>query len=391
MAAEDRRANRVAEVHRAVRPGLGLAAAFALVACVVAAVPHDTGTWLPLHLFLVGSLLSAICAAALLLAVTWSAGPAPPLTPVRVQQGLLTVGAAGVAASRELDWGSAALGITGTAVAAALVITAVLLVGIRRHAVTDRFHPAIDAYVVALGLAVAGSGLGVARGSGHGDFRVRDAHLVVNLLGVVGLVIAATLPYMVATQVRAKMAPRASTTAIRAVTSTMAVASLLAAAGLWADVDALAAAGFVLYALGIAATAALCPKPTPKNLRWAGPRIPQLAAGLLWWLGCCVALAVRTAQGFDPSTDLVLGLVIGGYGQILAGSLAYLGPVLRGGGHQRLGAGFTLTRAWPGLVAANVAAVGAVGGWAPVMATGIVVWIADAAVRTALLIAPARG
>ena len=391
MAAEDKRANRVAEVHRLVRPGLAIAAAFALAACVVAAVPHDTGTWLPLHLFWVGSLLSAICAAALLLGVTWSAAPAPALVPVRVQQMLLTAGAIGVALSRE--WGSSAvaLGVSGAAVAVALMITAVLLVGIRRHAVTNRFHPAIDAYVTALVLAVAGSGLGVARGSGHGDVGIRDAHLVVNLLGVVGLVIAATLPYMVATQVRAKMATRATTPAIRAVTSGMSIASVVAAIGLAIDSSALATVGLVIYALGIAATAALCPIPTTKNLRWAGPRIPQLAAGLLWWFGCCIAIAVRVAQGYDPPTSLVLGLVIGGYGQVLAGSLAYLGPVLRGGGHQRLTQGFTLTRAWPGLIAGNVAAVGAVGGWTVVTAIGIAAWIADAAVRTALLTAPRRG
>lgn len=51
--------------------------------------------------------------------------------------------------------------------------------------------------------------------------------------------------------------------------------------------------------------------------------------------------------------------MIGGYAQILVASLAYLGPVLRGGGHRRLTEGFAITGSWPSLAAGNIAAVGA--------------------------------
>ena len=44
-------------------------------------------------------------------------------------------------------------------------------------------------------------------------------------------------------------------------------------------------------------------------------------------------------------------LVLGGYVQILVASLAYLAPVLRGGGHVRLSAGFATTRSWLALTA----------------------------------------
>src|SRR3546814_14742063 len=53
----------------------------------------------------------------------------------------------------------------------------------------------------------------------------------------------------------------------------------------------------------------------------------------------------------------LLVLVVAGYGQILWGSLAYVVPMLRGGGHERLGEGFAVTRSWLGLGAAHAAGI----------------------------------
>jgi hypothetical protein len=80
-------------VHGQTRPTLALAAAFTLAAAVSAVVPHRTGAWLPLHLFLVGGLLAAVSGATQLLAVTWSAAVPPPAAPVRAQRALLAAGA----------------------------------------------------------------------------------------------------------------------------------------------------------------------------------------------------------------------------------------------------------------------------------------------------------
>ena len=99
---------------------------------------------------------------------------------------------------------------------------------------------------------------------------------------------------------------------------------------------------------------------------------------------------MTAGQGRAPSTGILLALVIGGYAQILAGSLAYLAPVLRGGGHRRLTAGFALTRSPLALVAANVAALGAVLDAEGVVTIAIVIWLADTLVRAGVLItAPA--
>jgi hypothetical protein len=74
-------------------------------------------------------------------------------------------------------------------------------------------------------------------------------------------------------------------------------------------------------------------------------------------------------------------LVVAGYAQILWGSLAYLLPMLRGGGHERLGAGFATTRSWLGLAAANIAGLAFVASAPTAGGVAIAVWLLDAGVR----------
>ena len=73
--------------------------------------------------------------------------------------------------------------------------------------------------------------------------------------------------------------------------------------------------------------------------------------------------------------------------QLLVASLSYLGPVLVGGGAERLAASFRLTRSWAGLVAGNVVALAACAMWAwPVYVVALVLWVVDASARAALLL-----
>src|SRR5690606_22474094 len=162
----------------------------------------------------------------------------------------------------------------------------------------------------ALAFGAIGIGLGVhlvTGGTGSAD--LRRAHLVANVLGLVGLVILATLPYFTATQVRSKVAPRATAARVRA----LVLASALAVAG-------------------------------------AGARLVHLLTGILWWAGATAGLAATVAWDLDDG-PVLRAMVVGGLAQILVASLAYLGPVLRGGGHESLGAGFALTRSWVGVAA----------------------------------------
>ncbi|HRD99680.1 MAG TPA: hypothetical protein PLV68_00175, partial [Ilumatobacteraceae bacterium] len=70
-------AGRVAQVHAQTRRGLVMTAAFVASTVVAGAAGIGDGWWLPLHLFVVGALLTAISAVTQMLAVTWSAAPAP--------------------------------------------------------------------------------------------------------------------------------------------------------------------------------------------------------------------------------------------------------------------------------------------------------------------------
>src|SRR3546814_4660432 len=108
-----------------------------------------------------------------------------------------------------------------------------------------------------------------------------------------------------------------------------------------------------------------------------------LWAGGAWWSLAVAATAVEA--GRDESILLggrwLLVLVVAGYGQILWGSLAYVVPMLRGGGHERLGEGFAVTRSWLGLGAANAAGIALASDLTPVAWVLGGVWVLDTAWR----------
>ncbi|HEY8523707.1 MAG TPA: hypothetical protein VIL48_02005 [Acidimicrobiales bacterium] len=368
--------------HAQTRPTLRLALGFVLAAALAAA--GGSPRWLPLHLFLAGGVVLAISGVSLMLTVTWSAAPAPPAGWVAVQRAGVAVGAAGVVLGREagVPHGAAA---AGGLYLAGLVLLAVLLVVTVRRGVERRFDVAVAAYFAALAAGAAGVGLGIALVVGAPPAAARAAHLTVNLLGLVGLVVGGTLPFFAATVGRARMSPRATRRRL-ALTLGWQVAALGAAvAGLAAEVPDLAALGLAGYAGGICATLTTLPSLTRRQLRWAGPRLLGLWAGGIWWAVAVAAAAADAAAGRAVFADRwLVVLVVAGYAQILWGSLAYLLPMLRGGGHERLGEGFAATRSWLGLAAANLAGLAAVLG-APGRATAgaVAVWVLDGVWRAA--------
>jgi nitrite reductase (NO-forming) len=382
----------VAEVHAQTRHGLVIATGFVFIAVVAGLAGlggAGLGWWVPLHLFVVGGLLSAISATTLMLAVTWSSSPAPHPIAAAVQRVAVVVGALGLVVGRDRDWEW--LFVVGAVmVVLAMIGLAALLMQVRQRAVTGRYTPAIDAYIAAVVAGTFGMSLGIVLGLGDAGEAVasfRQAHLILNMFGMVGLVIAGTLPFFSATQVRSKMSPRATPNTIRATVGVLALATLVASGGALADSQAVVAGGLIAYAVGLVAVATMLPIYGRGRLRWGGPRVVQLLSGLAWWAVMTLALAIAAVRGTDDTT-LLRTLVIGGFAQILVASLAYLGPVLRGGGHQRLTAGFALTRSWVSLVAGNVAAVAALGGWGVLLGIAVIVWAADLAIRAAQLRTP---
>ena len=102
----------------------------------------------------------------------------------------------------------------------------------------------------------------------------------------------------------------------------------------------------------------------------AGPASPQRR------LVATVLLALRT-HGWTLGEHPLWVLAIGGVAQILVASLSYSGPVLRGGGHVRLAAGFRLTRSWLSVLLGNTAAVAILVGATGVAAVASLIWVAD--------------
>jgi nitrite reductase (NO-forming) len=387
-------AGRVAVVQRQARFTLGLAGGFVVAATLALVVPHRTGDWLSLHLFLVGTLLLAISAATQLFAVTWAAGTPPSDRVAASQRWLLVGGAALLATARELQWPSALIAAGGAMVIVALVVLCISLQRTVASGVQRRFDSALRSYLAALAAGLAGCALGIAMASGldapmYG--RVRAAHLTLNLLGLVGLVIAGTLPFFTATQARMKMATRASGRAQTLVLAWLIGALGATTVGFLAARPVVAAVGLGAYAAGILGSVALLPTIRVKQLRWAGPRLVQLGAGVAWWVGATVVVAWHAGHGAPVFTSTVVGvLVVGGYAQILGAAVAYLGPVLRAGGHQQLTAGFLTTRSWLALGAANVAAIALVLGAPEVVGAAIFVWVVDTAARAGALMLGAR-
>ncbi len=311
------------------------------------------------------------------------------------QRWALAAGTVALVVGRETDrtWIFVAGGVT---VVAAMLGLAGILTRVRRQAVTPRFAPAIEAYVAAAVAGAVGMSIGILLGADRAGGRaveLRNVHLVLNVFGLIGLVIAGTLPYFAATQVRSKMSPRATPAAMRVTFAALAAATAVAATGHLIERPGVVAVGLLTYVLGLLAIATMLPIYARSRLRWAGPRVVQLVAGVVWWAAMTIALAVVTIRETGDRAILQV-LVIGGFAQILVASLAYLGPVLRGGGHRRLTAGFAITRSWVSLAAGNTAAIAAIAalvGHGPTLAAALAIWLIDVAIRAIRLLATTRG
>lgn len=383
-------ATRVVDAQRQAASTLRLTVVFVVLAPISTLAADDVDRWLPMHVFLVGAVLTAISGVTQLLAVTWSASPAPADTTATVQRWLVAAGATVLLAGRATGT-TVGTAVGGSSVLAGLVLLAVILVDIRRTSGNVRFHPAIDGYLGALAWAVVGVilGLGLAlTDPGSWWSRIRDAHVAINLLGLVGTVIAATLPYFVATQARTKMSPAATAPAIRATLAGLSVAVAVTVGGEILGIEAMAAIGYAGYAAGLAWLLRLWPSIGRRQIDWAGPRLIQLVAGTTWWIVASVLLGLgQVVEALDTTRALQV-LVVGGFAQIIVGSLAYLGPVLRGGGHVRLSDGFATTRSATSLVLGNVAPAFLLAGIESIAVAVLVAWAALVAAEAMLLVLP---
>lgn len=376
-------ADRVRRSHAQTRWTLRLSLAY--VASAVVAAAAGTQRWLALHLFLAGAVVLAISGVSLMLTVTWSAAPAPPDRWADVQRTCVALGAAGVAVARAADLGDLVVGVSAGLYLAGLWILAVLLAVGTRHAVERRFDPAVAAYLTALAFGTAGVAVGASMAVGVPSVAARAAHATANVLGLVGIVVGGTMPFFAATLGRSRMSTAAGRARLFTLLAWQATATSVAVVALVVDADSIAALGFAAYALGILVVITTLPKPTARQLRWAGPRLVAIWAGGVWWAVAVGATGIDVAGGGVAwAGRWLLVAVVAGYAQILWGSLAYLLPMLRGGGHVVLSEGFATTRSWPGLAAANLAGLSlALASPPAVTVLAVGVWVVDGAWRAA--------
>ena len=325
-----------------LRPAAGLAVAYALATLIWVAAGDvlPGGRWLAVHLFTLGVLSNLITALTHHFAETVLHAPSDGRQGWRIL--LLNVGTAGVVVGlpTEQPMLLAAGAVLSTAAVAWLYVA---LRRMRRKALTARFTFVVRAYERAAGAFTHGAllgallGIGVLGGAWHGA--VRLAHLHINILGWGGIVLLATVVFFGPTVMRTKIVEGADATAARWIgigaTGLTVGALLLLATGAGAPVATAArvAAGVALAVYALAVTKVGLPVLQAGRRARPSPQGRFLLAAVGWFVVAAWADAAAVATGtmalLDPIGLLLLAAVLG---QAIVGSVAYLTPMIWGGG-----------------------------------------------------------
>ncbi|MEA5153718.1 multicopper oxidase domain-containing protein [Raineyella sp.] len=313
-----------------------------LLADVVIVLSHrfvPEARWLMVHLLLLGAVSNAI--------VVWSGyftdailrgSDGHPRTDAAVL-GLLNAGALGVVAGL-VTGNRPALWIGASLVGLAAVLHAVMLAVRVRRSLPARFTVTVRYYVAAALMLPIGVWLGTrlaavpSTSPAHPRFLL--AHLALNVLGWVGLTIAGTVITLWPTMLRTR-ADDATVTVGRRAWWLLAGSTVLLAAAALADLRWVA----VLAALGYLSGLAVIAAPLTREALTKRPYdfgTWSMLAGLAWWAGCVVAVAVELTTAKDlagavEGLHALTGPFAAGFvAQVLFGALSYLLPVVVGGG-----------------------------------------------------------
>ena len=316
--------------------------------------------------------------------VTWSAAPASGRVVTVGQRWAVTVGVAWVLVGWSAGWIYVAVA-GALVVMGGLVTLAVSLVATVRRSLLRRFDLSARFYVLALAAGTVGVGLGglmVSGITGEWYSRIRLTHLHLNLIGLVGFTIIGTLPTLLPTIAHHK-----------------AVSGHEARWGWWlavASASALAvgvvagepAVGLGTVLAGSSMVVVLAGVVGRLGRRGLVGRLPyvQVVVGSLWLVAWTVVDGGKllSGAGAEPFQGWTMAAVIAGIGQVLAGSLAYLVPVLVGPG-PRLARNLDRThrRALLPLLAANGVGASLVLGFATPAAVCGGLWLLDFGYRMA--------
>lgn len=313
--------------------------ALALLAIVLHPLGGDT-SWLAIHLLLLGALSHAI--------IVWSTHFAQALlkTPERVdprraQEARILTLAAGAAlvivgVSVPVSW---LTDLGALLVAGAVGWHAIALARRLRISLPGRFRITLTYYFAAAGALVVGATFGaiLARHPG-GELHARIflAHTLVMLLGWVGLTVLGTLLTLWPTMLRTRMDERAEKLTRQALPIAGVALLGIALAALWGPKRLVA--GFIaLYLLAVLWWGRALWRPA----RVAPPRhfaTWSVTAALLWFVLLLVVLVpgVGSSESWaaliGDYDSIALIAAVGFAAQLLLGALAYLVPVVLGGG-----------------------------------------------------------
>lgn len=380
MTRGDRR-NRVVESHAIARLALRLGGVFAVISVIWAGLVLIRGGswWGPLHAFVAGTILLSISGASQMFTITWASAPPPSRRLATFQRWAVAGGAGlvliGVTAELAIVTWVGALGV-----ASGLVALTVSITGVIRKSLLRRFDLSARFYVTAFLTGVAGVVLGAVLGTATAgaravEFRLVHSHL--NLLGLVGLTIVGTLPTFLPTIAHH-----------RAVSGREAIFAwwfglggvLFIASGLL-----LPAAMVGIGNLLIAASALLILAGVLVRLWEKGSNrlaFLQVSLGVIWLAIWAVVdgIGILTSGTSPVFGGWAAAAVVAGVAQVLAGSLAYIVPVLIGSPTDPFGDILTRRR-WVPLLAANIGGVALAAGWETAAAAAVGVWVADILVR----------
>jgi nitrite reductase (NO-forming) len=231
-----------------------------------------------------------------------------------------------------------------TRVGAGLVTTAVTWHGAAltrdlRRALPSRFSGVVRFYVAAACFLPVGAALGVLLARHPADpwhTRLLVSHVVVNLLGWVGLTVVGTLVTLWPTILRTRIAPGAERAASRAL-PTLVTSAVVAAVGALVGLLPVTAVGIAGYVVGLLLTARGMVEPALRKppTSYAGWSVLAALGWLLGSLGV-LTIGVATAPSWNDAGArfgwLVPLLAVGFGAQVLLGALSYLVPVALGGG-----------------------------------------------------------
>ncbi|MBC7596601.1 MAG: multicopper oxidase domain-containing protein [Kineosporiaceae bacterium] len=316
---------------------------FWFVAVLVSTLTHPwlpAPRWLMIHLLLLGAVSHSI--------LVWSRYFADALLKTAprpadrrdqsIRLALLNLGVVVVVAGVLSDaWPVTLAG--ASAVSLAVLWHGLSLVVQIRRSLPGRFNATVRYYVAAAVLLPVGAGLGTILARGLTD-PLHDqlvlAHAAINLLGWIGLTIVGTLVTLWPTMLRTRIADGAERATRRAL-PVLLVSLLLITGGALTGLRWVAVLGVVGYLLGVVLVA----RPflaTARNKPPASFATWSVFSGLIWFVGCLIALAIGLAtastwieagQRFHWLTPL---LAAGAAAQVLLGAMTYLVPMALGGG-----------------------------------------------------------